>query len=151
MRFNASFNYFDIMSAAKKSYSKLLEPICRQWELTRNELDVLLFLYNNPEFDRAADIVSRRGIAKSHVSLSVSNLESRALLNRQFDVHDRRAAHLALTEQGRQIAAQARQVQMGYFAALYQGISEEEFEVWRKITQKVCDNIENFDKTLTNA
>ena len=100
MQLGASFNYFDIMGMAKKNYAKCLEPICRDQDLTRNELDVMLFLYNNPQFDRAADIVSRRGIAKSHVSLSVTNLESRGLLVRRFDPVDRRQAHLELTEQG---------------------------------------------------
>ena len=150
MHFGASFNYFDVMAAAKKSYSRLLDPICRKWELTRNELDVMLFLYNNPEFDRAADIVSHRGIAKSHVSLSVANLEEKGLLEKEFDPNDRRITHLRLREEGEQIAQEARDLQMRYFSSLYQGISEDEFEIWRRITQKVCDNIENFDKTLTN-
>lgn len=149
MQLGASFNYFDIMGMAKKNYARCLEPVCRQWELTKNELDVMLFLYNNPQFDRAADIVSRRGIAKSHVSLSVTNLESRGILKRRFDPNDRRMAHLELTQQGRQIAEEARQIQTRFFSSIYQGISEEEFEIWGKITRKVCDNIENLDKTLT--
>lgn len=150
MELNASFNYFDVMGKAKKHYARLLDPICKQWELTRNELDVLLFLYNNPQFDRAADIVSRRGIAKSHVSLSVTSLEERGFLVRRYDANDRRMAHLVLTERGREIAAQAHDVQMSYFSGIHQGITAEEFEIWRRITQKVCDNIENLNKTLTN-
>ena len=51
-------------------------------------------------------------------------------------------------EQGREIAGEARAVQHSYFSGLYQGVTEEELELWRKITQKVCDNIENFNKTL---
>lgn len=142
MQTAADFNYFDMMASAKKSYSKLLEPICREKELTRNELDVLLFLYNNPRYDRAADIVSRRGIAKSHVSLSVSTLEEKGLLVRRFDARDRRAAHLTLTPSGQEIAAEARCLQQNYFSSLYEGITREEFELWRRITQKVCDNIQ---------
>lgn len=150
MELNASFNYFDVMGKAKKNYARLLDPICKRWELTRNELDVLLFLYNNPQFDRAADIVSRRGIAKSHVSLSVTSLEEGEFLVRHYDANDRRMAHLVLTEKGKQIAAEARQVQSFYFSGIHQGITPEEFEIWRRITQKVCDNIENLNKTLTN-
>lgn len=148
MDFRVSINYFDIMGKAKKNYGKALEPLCRKWELTRNELDILLFLYNNPEFDRAADIVSRRGIAKSHVSMSVASLEERGALTRRFDPTDRRQAHLELTEQGQEIAGEARAVQHSYFSGLYQGVTEEELEIWREITQKVCDNIEKFNKTL---
>jgi len=150
MHFGASFNYFDMMAAARKNYAQLLDPVCRQYDLTRNELDVMLFLHNNPEYDRAADIVAHRGIAKSHVSLGVASLEGKGLLTRRYDDRDRRTVHLKLLEPGRQIAEQAREIQMCYFSALYQGVSEEEFELWKKITQKVCDNIRNLDKTLTN-
>lgn len=144
-------NYFDIVGQSQKLYARQMEPICKKWDLTRNELDVLLFLYNNPRYDRATDIVSRRGIAKSHVSLSVTNLEAKALLLRQFSQEDRRTAHLKLTEPGKKIAEEARRAQKTFFNVLYTDISEEDMLLWRKITQKVCENIENFDKTLTNS
>lgn len=150
MHINASINYFDILGIAKKTYGKLLTPLCRAYDLTRNELDVLLFLHNNPQYDRAADIVAHRGIAKSHVSLSVTSLEERGFLLRRFDDADRRIAHLSLTEQGLGIAREARQVQTQYFSGLYEGISPEEFQLWGRITEKVCENIRNFDKTLTS-
>ena len=148
MRFDSGIHYFDTAASAQKYYTKIMDPLCKTWELTHNELDILLFLHNNPEFDRAADIVSRRGIAKSHVSLSVASLEEKGLLVRRFDENDRRAVHLELTEAGRIISAQARDLQLRYFSALYQGISPEEFEIWRKITQKVRDNINNLDTVL---
>ena len=44
----SQFNYFDTMARAQKGYAMLLEPICEKWDLTRNELDVILFLANNP-------------------------------------------------------------------------------------------------------
>lgn len=139
--------YFEILGKAQKRYTKHLEPICKKWELTRNELDVLLFLHNNPPFDRAADIVNRRGIAKSHVSLSVKDLEGRGLLVRRFEPADRRTAHLELTEQGRIIAGEGCEAQQRFFSELYAGITEEEFGLWRGITQKVCENIDNLEKT----
>ena len=151
MHFGASFNYFDIMAAAKKNYTRLLEPVCQEMGLTRNELDVMLFLHNNPEYDRATDIVTRRGIAKSHVSLSVANLESKGLLVREYDEQDRRIAHLKLTDAAVAIAEHARQKQLQYFSALYEGITEEEFILWRKVTQKVCGNIEKLEGNLTDA
>ena len=76
-----------------------MDPICKKWDLTRNELDVLLFLANNPEFDRAVDIVNNRGLSKSHVSLSISNLERRGVLERIDDPDDRRTVHLRLLPQ----------------------------------------------------
>ena len=142
--------YFDIMGLAQKSYGRLLTPICTEHDLTRNALDVLLFLHNNPRYDRAADIVAYRGMTKSHVSLSVSTLESRGLLLRQFDETDRRTAHLVLTEEGLTIAKQARTAQKQFFASIYQGIPAEELARWSEIMKAIHINIRNLDQTLTN-
>ena len=138
--------YFDILSQSQKAYSRQLEPVCRKWDLTRSEVDVLLFLHNNPEYDRAADIVTRRGMTKSHVSMSVANLADRGLLARQTSPDDRRTTHLRLLEEGAKIAAEAREAQQGFFDMLYEGISPEELALWENITQKVVGNIGNFNK-----
>ena len=148
MHFTSGVYYFDTSAAAQKYYTKLLDPVCKEWNLTRNELDVILFLHNNPEFDRAADIVSRRGISKSHVSLSVSGLEEKGLLIRRFDENDRRTAHLELTRDGIRIADQGRELQNQYFAAMYRGISREELQIMKNIVLKVQENIQNFDNLL---
>ena len=142
--------YFDILSQSQKAYGKQLEPVCKKWDLTRSELDVLLFLYNNPGYDRAADIVTRRGMAKSHVSMSVANLADLGLLVRRYSPVDRRTAHLILTEQGERIAAEGKLAQKQFFESLYSGVSPEELALWDRITRKVCENIANLDITLTN-
>lgn len=138
-------NYFDSVQRVKREYTRVLEPICSAWSLTRNEIDVLLFLYNNPELNRAADIVNHRGIAKSHVSLSVNTLEEKGLINRMEHPADRRTIRLELTERGNQIAEQARIAQKKFLDALYCGITKEELAIWRKIARKIEDNIKHFD------
>ena len=150
MKVSTSINYFNTLGMAKKSYNMILAPICSKWEITRNELDVLLFLRNNPQYDRATDIVTYRGIAKSHVSMSVANLESRGFLARKFDEADRRTAHLVLTEQGYGIAREARKYQTQFFSALYQEVTEDEFALWGRVTEKVCNNIRNLEKILAD-
>ncbi|MBQ2853972.1 MAG: winged helix-turn-helix transcriptional regulator [Oscillospiraceae bacterium] len=142
--------YFDILGKAQKVYSKYLEPVSRKWELTRSELDVMLFLHNNPGYSRATDIVSHRGMTKSHVSMSVSSLVERGLLLRQFSPDDRRTVHLILTEQGHLIAEEARILQQQFFEVIYTDVSREEMAVLRKVTLKVCENIDNIDKVLAN-
>ena len=111
---------------------------------------MLLFLQNNPRLDRAADSVACRGMAKSHVSLSVASLEDRGFLLRRFEPADRRTSHLELTDQGRAIAGEGQRRQRLFFEELYAGITAEEFELLRSLTEKIMENIENFDKTETN-
>ena len=133
----------DTLPLAKKKYDALMEPLCRRFELTRNELDVLLFLANNPSFDRAADIVRIRQMTKSHVSLSITNLEQRGLLTRAYDPDDRRTAHLQLTDAAREITEAGACIQEQFFACVFADLSEEELILWRSILERVCRNISN--------
>lgn len=146
MQFVQISRYFDILSKSQKVYSRQLEPVCRQWGLTRNEVDVLLFLYNNPAYDRAADIVTRRGMTKSHVSLSVASLAEKGLLERRYTPEDRRTVHLKLLDNGAKIAAEAQQAQEQFFRQLYRGVSPEDLEVFNSITKIVIQNIEDLNK-----
>lgn len=138
-------NYFDTIGQAKKIYGRRMEPLCRKWTLTHSELDILLFLYNHPEYDRAVDIVTRRGIAKSHVSLSVGTLETKLLLVREEDPGDRRTVHLRLTQAGQVIAEEGRQLQRRYFDTVFAGITPEELEVWQGICDRVVQNLRDMD------
>lgn len=138
-------DYFDNMLRGKKAYAHMIDPVCRKYDLTRNELDILLFLHNNPDFDRASDIAAKRGIAKSHVSMSLSNLEKRQIIFRQTDPDDRRTVHLILTEEAHTMAREGRSAQEAYFRKLYEGLSLEEIAQWQKIIYKVNKNLANME------
>ena len=142
--------YFDTLGQSQKAYGRLLEPVCKRWGLRRNEVDVLLFLFNNPDYNRAADIVARRGMTKSHVSLSVTSLVETGLLERRFSPEDRRTVHLHLTQSGQTIAREAWQAQQEFFNLLYAGIPEEELRQWEQITEKIRENILHLNINQTN-
>ena len=62
----------DLRILNQKVYRRFLEPVGEKYDLNRAELDVLLFLANNPSYDTATDIVEYRGLVKSHVSAAVA-------------------------------------------------------------------------------
>lgn len=138
--------YFDLTGSGEKLYARYLKPLCRQRELSRNEVDVLLFLLNNPGLDRAADVSSRRGIAKSYVSLAVASLERRGLLRRRFDETDRRNAHLSLTQEGTQIAMEGRECQQRFYRDICQGIPAEDLAVCRRVSRMLYENMKALNK-----
>ena len=142
------FNYFDIMAKAQKGYARLLDPICKKWNLTRNELDVLLFLANNPEYDRAVDIVNNRGLSKSHVSLSIGSLEEKGLLIKMEDRLDRRTVHLKLTPNANEIAETGRMAQKRFFTYLHQGVTQEQIQMMVDFAKKVNENIKNIEEVM---
>lgn len=140
-----SMNYLDSIQLSKKKYAHTLESLCTRHDLTRNELDVILFLANNPGFDRAADIVAIRKIAKSHVSLSVGNLEKRGLLVRELEAGDRRTAHLKLTDAALPIAAEGKALQQQFFSRIFEGLSQQDLEIFGSVLERICENIASMD------
>ena len=141
-------NYFDTMARAQKGYGRLMEPICKKWNLTRNELDVLLFLANNPEYDRAVDIVNNRGLSKSHVSLSITNLEKQGLLERLEDPFDRRTVHLRLLSASEEITTAGQMAQKRFFSYLHQGVTREQIDMMVDFARKVGENIKNIEEVI---
>lgn len=136
---------FEVMQDVEKQYAHQLEPVCRQWKVTGNELAVILFLANHPGYDRAADLVERRGMTKSHVSLSVGTLEHRGLLRRRREERDRRQIHLELTQAGWEIARCGQEVQKQFFFAVFQGITRHELENWYGVLQRMWENMQAMD------
>ena len=60
-------HFWDMHKTITCYYEKLTKSVCDQYELTQMEYDILMFLYNNPQYRTAADIVKVRKSTKSHV------------------------------------------------------------------------------------
>lgn len=142
--------YLDFMSKGRKVYARYLTPVCKKWELTGNEMDVLLFFYNNPQYDRAVDVVTRRGITKSHVSLSVAGLEQKGLIQKSVCSADRRTIRLKLTERGIIVAEEGRKAQQDFSEKLCSGLTTEELELWMDLTRKIWNSMDSFSEAKTD-
>ena len=133
-------SFWDDMAAMRSLYSAQLDAVGRECGLARVELDILLFLANNPQFDTATDIVERRCISKAHVSQSVKSLEQRGYLERRCTGDNRRTIHLRLLEAAQSAVDAGRQAHARCLAALLDGFSEVECEQLRSYLSRISDN-----------
>lgn len=134
----------DFLSGAKtfhKLYNQAIQAEAASHRLSLMDADVILFLYNNPEFDTAKDISSFRLLAKSGVSASVETLTTLGLLESHEDSADRRKLHLKLTAAADPIARDLKRTQDDFFNRLNRGISEEERLMFSDILQRMIDNL----------
>ena len=83
----------------KKLYNQMFRKPAGKYELTQIEIDILLFLHNNPSFNTAKDIVALRGLAKSNVSNALDNLRKRGYLASETDPENRKLVRLTLLEE----------------------------------------------------
>ena len=133
-------SFWDDMAAMRSLYSAQLDAVGREYGLARVELDILLFLANNPQFDTATDIVERRCISKAHVSQSVKSLEQRGYLERRYAGDNRRTIHLHLLECAQAAVDAGRQAHARCLAVLLDGFSEVEEEQLRSYLSRISDN-----------
>lgn len=126
--------------AIKRLYDHEMAPLMARFSLTRMELDVLLFLSNNPGFDTAAEIVQLRMLTKSHVSKAVDHLTERGLIQQARDEKNRRRVHLSLTDAAQTIVVEATEAQRRAMERLMAGISAEDTAVLDRVMRRMVRN-----------
>lgn len=134
------------LALGRSLYQRLLEPVARNHGLTSMELNVLLFLANNPQYKTAKDLVEVRQIAKSHASLAISGLEEKGYLEKQVVEKDRRAYILQLLPSAFPIVEEGRNAQNQFGSVMKEGLTEEELQTMKGILQKMNQNIKDYQE-----
>lgn len=133
-------NIIKITHQIKKTYSHLCEPVMQKYHITRCELDILLFLYNNPELNTAKDIVGKRGIIKSQASVGIEKLINKNYLKIIRDKNDKRKYRLYLLEQSEEIIEDGLKFQQTFNEMIFKSISSQEQEIFQNILEKIYQN-----------
>ncbi len=135
--------FFSYKQNFYRLYRQMFSPLLETYHLTQMEMDILLFLTNNPEYDTAADIVNVRHLAKSHVSSSVEKLVQKGYLARFFHPGDRKRIHLKCLPAAQEVIQAGKQTQHLFFTLLFQNISRQDiqtlFDTLRTLNQNVND------------
>ena len=139
-------NMWEHQNAIKTLYAKCVGDVCGKHGVTRIELDVLLFLANNRQFDTATDIVEVRYLSKSLVSAAVSHMEDCGYLRKEYAQANRKTAHLRICDAAAQIVADGQAAQKRFFDILLQGMTQEEMEGMRRCMDHIFDNINRYLK-----
>ena len=121
----------------KKIYDRTMEPLCDRFHITRMELDILLFLANNPRYDTARDIVEQKRFTKSHVSSSLSLLEEKGYVQRILFPGNRKMVHLKLLPPASEIIRAGQEAQKNVFQKIFGNLSSEEISMMRQISKKI--------------
>ena len=135
----------ELLVAVQKSdrvLNRMMTETARNQGVTKPEMDVLLFLYNNPQYDKAADVSELRFLAKSYVSKAVDLLQKRGYLQVQNDEKDRRVMRLKLTPAADPLIAAGNETRERFLKILFEGVSQEELQTMQKIHQKMMENLE---------
>ncbi len=132
-------SYLTMNRCFMKLHNHFMKEIAGEFQMTLMEATVVSFLYNNPGKDTAADMVELRMFSKSHVSAAVEGLMQKGYLKRREDREDRRRIHLILQPAAKPMTERIRQAQLEWSREIFGALSEEEWELYEKINEKVME------------
>lgn len=132
-------------------YESLTKAVCDKFDLTQMEYDILMFLYNNPQYNTAADIVKVRKSTKSHVSTSLKMLEDKGFIKKRISEENKKRIEITLMDNAQEMINDGLNVQNKFIESILSGLSEEEMAVCRSVFAKMCSNAENCLKDLINT
>ena len=109
--------------------------------MSQLEIDILLFLKNNPRNNTAKEISVMRGFAKSNVSKAVESLRIQGYLTTSPDPGNRKVRRLYLTEKMQNRIDALSKCQEQCFALLLDGFTEEERLKLQEFFSRIDENI----------
>ena len=132
---------FEHIFLGQSLYERTVMPVCRAFGLTYMEFTILMFLYRNPQYDTAAQIVKIRRLTKSHVSISLKGLQERGLVEGVYFPGNQKTLHLKLTEKAKPILEAGLAAQQKFGEILVQDFTSEEMEQFQYLLNKLHKNM----------
>lgn len=142
-------NLWEHQNAIKTLYAKCVEAVCEKHGITRMELDILLFLANNPCFDTATEIVEIRYLSKSQVSASIKLLEQKMYIRKVYTDGNKKTAHLKICEAAEKIIRDGKAAQENFLSIMLNDFSPIEIKSMKQYTDRIYHNINTYLKEVT--
>lgn len=140
-------HFWDKHKTITSYYELLAREVCERYQLTQMEYDILMFLYSNPQYNTAADIVKVRKSTKSHVSTSIKELENKGMIERIQSAHNKKHIEIVLLDKAGPVVEAGMDAQKQFAKNVLSGLTEEEMQICKEIFDKICNNA---DKYLNN-
>lgn len=128
-------------SQFRRLYDKKIKGMAESYGLTSAEVNVLLFLANNPEYNTAKDISEIRMLPKSCVSKAVDSLIRQGFLTSREDEKDRRILRLFILPAADGVVKDAQANQKEFLSGAFRNFTEEERQTLDHLTEKLIVNI----------
>lgn len=108
------------------------------------QIPILALLSENEGMSQR-EIAAKLNTKPPTVNVTVRRLEKRGYVCRQADEKDQRATKVFLTDMGREITDQIKEITTDNEQVLEQGFSESELCLFKRFFQQMIDNMENME------
>ena len=127
-------------------FKKLLDvqsaELRQKYDMKKAELEILYFLSRCGEHNTSTDIHAQLMMNRGHISQAVYNLCRRRYIVAIPDQNDRRYIHYEILDSAKEIVAEMAKRREEMNRQILKGISKEELEIFREVSLKIKNNIE---------
>lgn len=125
----------------KRLMDRQLEQIKKKYDLKKVDIEVLFFLSKCGSENTPTDVTKRLNLNRGHVSQAIDMLLRRRLIAAVADENDRRCMHYIITEEAVALIDEIADVKREMDEQILRGITQEELEFYKKISDKMLQNI----------
>lgn len=127
-------------------FKKLLDvqsaELRQKYDMKKAELEILYFLSRCGGHNTSKDIHVQLMMNRGHISQAVDSLCRRRYIVAIPDQNDRRYIHYEILDSAKEIVAEMAKRREEMNRQILKGISKEELEIFRKVSLKIKNNIE---------
>ena len=123
-------------------YRKTLNSSNESFELSPNELGLMMIMYLDPTINTENQLVKVLCTIKGLASRNIENLRAKELLVTNQDEKDRRVVRLTLCSKAKEICEEIRRKNMSLFRKAMEGIELKDAIFALEVLQKMVTNIE---------
>ena len=129
-------------SPFKKLLEEQIAELRQKYDMKKAELEILYFLSKCGSHNTSKDIHYQLMMNKGHISQAVDSLCKRHYIIATPDQQDRRYIHYQLSDSAQQIVEEMAKKRLEMDRRIVEGISEEDLEIFRAVSEKIRKNIE---------
>ncbi|MCI5868100.1 MAG: MarR family winged helix-turn-helix transcriptional regulator [Dorea sp.] len=127
-------------------FKKLLDvqsaELRQKYDMKKAELEILYFLSRCGGHNTSKDIHAQLMMNRGHISQAVDSLCRRRYIVAIPDQNDRRYIHYEILDSAKEIVAEMAKRREEMNRQILKGISKEELEIFREVSLKIKNNIE---------
>lgn len=145
-----TINMTDELVTLTRRQSRLIDKLALQIKIPKSELYVLHYLGSKKTAPSQNKMISDLSNSPAGIAILLTRLTKRNLVRRVHKEDDLRANYVELTEEGKEIAAQAKKIYDKVDEIAIRGLSAEELSLLKKLIHKVEDNYLTKDYSKKN-
>lgn len=111
----------------------------------RSQHRILMFISDNPNISQK-ELARMTEVSTATIAVSLKKLEKGGYIKRVVDEKDNRYNQLCITEKGKAVIEESHQIFREVDKAMFEGLSEEEYQTLEKLLDHVYGNLEEYEK-----